>query len=232
MRISRRPSGGRGEYELAGTLRGIRARDLADHYINLELPGGLLVLTRIRVVEQGGKLRLRMRGADIQIQKQITAAFLMPDSQREFGTLGAGEPVLQEGAYAVEHIEAHSLIIIPPETAVLKVNKIIVANRSHLAEEVDLRERAAMLQEAWKRRQDFPNEIAALLQRHEAIVRSGTITRAAETVAAQIRVRVFERSADIGIVYGERGDVLPKLADALRYEVPKPSIAVDNVDPE
>ncbi len=64
--------------------------------------------------------------------------------------LGAGEPVLQEAAYAVEHIEAHGLIVIPPETAVLKVNKLIVANRSHLAEEVDLRGRAAMLQEAWE----------------------------------------------------------------------------------
>lgn len=232
MRISRRPSGGRGEYELAGTLRGIRARQLADHYLNLELPGNLLIPTRIRVVEQGGKLRLRMRGADIQIQRQITAAFLMPDSQREFGVLGAGEPVILEAAYAVEHIDADSLIVIPPETAVLRVNKIVVANRSHLAEEVDLRERAAMLQETWGRRQEFPDEIASLLQRHETMVRSGTITRAAETIAAQIRTRVFERSDDLGLVYGERGDVLPKLAEALRFQVPKPSIIVDNVDPE
>ncbi len=83
-----------------------------------------------------------------------------------------------------------------------------------------------------RRYQEFPDEIGALLQRHETIVRSGTITKAAETAAAQIRKRVFERSADLGIVYGERGDVLPKLAEALRYQVPKPSIILDNVDPE
>lgn len=232
MRITRRPSGGRGEYELAESFRKVRARDLEDYCISLQLPGDLLIHTRLCVVNQGGKLRLRRRGAEMQIQKQITAAFLMPDSQREFGTLGAGEPVIQEAAYAVEHINIDGVTVVSADTVVFRVNKIVVANRSQLAEEVDLSERAAMMQEAWRRRQEFPDEIAALLQRHEAIVRSGTITRTAAAAAAQIRRQMFERGADLGIVYGERGDVLPKLAEVLRYQVPKPSIAVENVDPE
>lgn len=232
MRITRRPSGGRGEYELAEEYRDLRARDLINYIISLELPEDLLIHTRIYVSDQGGKLRLRKNGADMQIQRQLTAAFLMPDSQREFGTLGAGEPVLQEGLYAVEHIPASAVRLIQRQTAVLKVNKIIAANRSHLAEEINLRQRAAMLKEVWKRRDEFPDEIAELLQRHETIVRSGTVTRAAETAAAQLRARTAERSADLGIIYNERGDVLPTLAEALRYEVPKPSIVIEDVDPE
>jgi hypothetical protein len=233
MRISRRPSGGRGEYELAGTQGKVRARDLQNYFITLDLPGGLIIPTRIRVIDQGGKLRLRLKGAEIQIQRQITAAFLMPDSQREFGVLGAGEPVLQEAAYAVEHIDVDSVTTLPREMmAVMRVSKIIVANRSHLAEEVSLRDRANMLKEAWKRRQEFPEEIAAVLQRHETMVRAGNVGRAALAAASQIRAQVFERSADLGIVYGERGDVLPKLAETLQYQLPKPSIILDNVDPE
>lgn len=232
MRISLRSSGGRGEYELSGILRNTRARQLADHLITLEFPDRLLIPTRIRVSEQGSKLRLRREGAEIQIQRQIAAAFLMPTPQRELRMLGAGEPVIQEGSYAVDQIDADGLIVIPPETAVLKVNKITVVNTSHRGEEVDLRERAAMLQEAWKRRQEFPDEIAALLQRHEAMVRGGTITRATAAAADQIRRQMFERSADLGIVYGERGDVLPKLAETLHYQVQKPSVTVENVDPE
>lgn len=232
MRITRRPSGGRGEYELAEEYRDIRARDLINYCISLELPEDLLIHTRICLVEQGGKLRLRMRGADIHIQRQLTAAFLMPDSQREFGTLGAGEPILQEGLYAVEHIPASAVRLIGPQTAVLKVNKLIAANRSQPAEEINLRQRALMLKEVWKRRDEFPDEIAELLQQHETIVRGGTVTRAALTAAAQIRALVARRGADLGIIYEERGDVLPKLAEALRYGVPKPSIIIDEVDPE
>jgi putative restriction endonuclease len=232
MRITRRPSGGRGEYELAEEYRDLRARDLINYNISLELPEDLLIHTRIYVSDQGGKLRLRRRGADMQIQRQLTAAFLMPDSQREFVTLGGGEPILQEGLYAVEHIPASTVRLIGPQTAVLKVNKLIAANRSHLAEEINLRQRSMMLKEVWKRRDEFPDEIAELLQRHETIVRSGTMTRAALTAAAQIRALVAQRSADLGIIYEERGDVLPKLAEALRYEPPKPNIIIDDVDPE
>jgi hypothetical protein len=210
----------------------VRARDLENYNLTLDLPGRLIIHTRIRVAHQGGKLRLRLNGADIHIQRQLTSAFLMPDSQREFGVLGAGEPVLQDAAYAVEHIEVDGLTVVRPNTAVLRVNRITVANRSHLGEEIDLRERAIMMQEVWKRRDEFPNEISSLLRRHELMVRAGTITRALETVAGQIRGRIAGHSADIGLVYDERSDVLPKLAEALRYQVPKPSIIVENVDPE
>ena len=51
-------------------------------------------------------------------------------------------------------------------------------------------------------------------------------------LVAQIRKTVSERSEDLGIVYSERGDVLPKLGDALQYQVPQPLIDVERVDPE
>lgn len=169
LRISRRTSGGRGEYEISGALpSGLRAADLQNCLLSFELPNGLLLHSRIRVVSQGGKLRLRRAGVDIQIQKQVAAVFMMPDPVRETAVLGAGEPVLQEGLYAIEHIDIESAVLVPPENAVLKVNSITALNRSHLGHEIDLSERALMLQEVWNHRDEFPDEIAIPIEQHES----------------------------------------------------------------
>ncbi len=232
MRISRRTSGGRGEYELSGYHNDTRARDLEGYVFSLDLPGELLIHTRIILRIQGGKPRLRKYGADIQIQKQLAATFMMPDPAREDAVLGVGEPVMQEGAYAVEHIEIDSLARVNPNVAILNVSRITILNGSHRAEEEDLRLRADMLQEIWARRGEFPEDIAALLGRHEAMVRSGQVTNKTRKLVAAIQRVISDRSDDLGIVYSERGDVLPKLADALNYQVPQPLIQVEAVDPE
>lgn len=179
MRISRRTSGGRGEYELSGSLPGVpRVKQLEGYSFSLEFPNRLLIHTRIRLVVQGGKPRLRRVGADIQIQKQVAATFMMPDPARETRVLGAGEPVVQEGVYAIEHIEIDSLVKIPPDSAVLRVSKITILNRSHLGEEIDIQQRATLLEEVWSRREEFPDEIASLLEHHEQMVRSGYVDSA------------------------------------------------------
>jgi hypothetical protein len=232
MRISRRTSGGRGEYEISGTLQGRRAADLEGCLLSLDFPNGLLIHTRIRVVKQGGKLRLRLDGANIHIQRQVAATFMMPDPARETRVLGAGEPVLQEGAYAIEHIEVDKMVLAAPGSAVLTVSKITCVNQSHLGEEIDLRNRAALLQEVWNKRREFTDDIASKIGEHETLIRGGHINSPAEALVGQIQRTVSERSADIGIVYSARGDVLPKLGEALNYQVPQPLLSIESVDPE
>lgn len=232
MRISRRTSGGRGEYELSGSLPNVsRVRDLEGYSFSLQFPKGVLIHTRVRMVIQGGKPRLRRSGVDIHVQKQIAATFMMPDPARETRVLGAGEPVLQEGAYAIEHIEIDSVVKVLNH-AVMKVTQIVVLNRSHLGEEIDLRQRARMLEEVWKRRAEFPEEIATLLETHEEMVRSEYVDSATQCIVARLQRLVSERSVDLGVVYSQRGDVLPKLAEALQYQVPQPLLVVEDVDPE
>lgn len=233
LRISRRTSGGRGEYEISGVLAdGLRSADLENYLLSFEFPNDILIHSRVRVVKQGGKLRLRMADVDIQVQKQLATVFMMPDPARQTLALGAGEPVLQEGAYAIEHIEVARAAVIPPENVVLAVNKVIALNRSHQAHEIDLRDRAMLLEEVWNRRDEFPDEIATRLQQHEAIVRGGQVDYATQRIVTEIQRIVSERSADLGIVYTARGDVLVKLAESLNYQVPKPLLIVDEVDPE
>jgi len=225
MRISRRTSGGRGEYEFSGiTSTGDGVASVLDKLLTLEFPEDILVHSRIVGRKQGGKPRLRREGAEIQIQKQLAATFLMPDPVRDDAALGAGEPVMQRGAYAIEHIEIDSLIHVSSEVLDLRISNIIVLNHSNHGEEIDLRERARMLVEVWNRREEFPQEIASVLERHYNLVAGGFVGREVEQIVEEIQRAVSERSADLGLVYSELGDVLPKLADALHYQVPQPLI--------
>lgn len=236
MRISRRPSGGRGEYELHGTLLdGTRARNLEGYFITLEFPNGLVIHTRVRMLIQGGKPRLRRLDRAkryLQVQKQLAAMFIMPDPAREMDALGAGEPVMQEGAYAIEHIDVDDVIRVSNDTIVLRVSRVTYVNQSHLGEEMDLRERGMLLESVWKRRKEFPDDIAALLEEHERMVRSEYVDAETQAVVARLQRIVSERSDDLGIVYSYRGDVLPKLGEALQYQVPKPLVEIADVDPE
>lgn len=233
MQISRRTSGGRGEYEIAGKVScGLRAADLENFVLSLEFPHGLLIHTRVRVVKQGGKLRLRMGDVDVQAQKQLAAVFMMPDPTRQTTALGAGEPVMREGVYAIEHIDIERVLLIPPETAVLTVNKITVLNRSHLAHEVDLSERAVMLEEIWNRRDEFPDDIAARLEIHQKIVGTHYVDSTIQKLVADIQRLVSDRSTDLNIVYSSRDDVLLKLSESLHYQAPKPVLLIEDIDPE
>lgn len=235
MRIIRRTSGGRGEYEVSGeSADGIRARDLVGHTLILELPDSRLLNTFVEVTDQGSKARLRLiadAGADLQVQKQIAAAFLLPIPIRQDTALEAGEPVIRRRGYAVEHIEVAGLVLTPP-LAVLRVSTIVVVNRSQLGMEVDLRKRSEALRFVWDRRGEFPDDIAGLLAKHESLATAGgPITSETERLVVEIERAVSDRSADLGIVYSEGGDVLESLLQSLNYQIPKPLIDVDRVDP-
>lgn len=233
MRISRRTSGGRGEYELSGVLEnGEGVAHVIGKAITIEFPESLVIHTRIEGVFQGGKPRLRLRGADIHVQRQLTAAFLMPDSVRENAAMRDGEPVLRRDGYAVEHINFDSLRHVNETAVVATVSEIEVRNQSYLAEPIDLCTRAQMLKEVWSRRDEFPAEISDLLAEHQALVASGSIEHRSEYLVREIQRTVAERSSDLGLIYSESADVLPKLCESLRYQVPKPLIEIDRINPE
>ena len=107
MRITRRPSGGRGEYEISEpSPEGITAKDLRGREIILELPDGWRIRTGLWLSHQGQKPRLRILnpGHGIHIARQLSAALMLPNPVREKGALGAGEPIMQRGRYFLEHV--------------------------------------------------------------------------------------------------------------------------------
>lgn len=116
MHIARRTSGGRGEYEISGGFEGgLQAKDLLGRVICLDIGGGLLINSALVLKSQGGKLRLRRAGAEMQVQRQLAVALLMPESVRADAALGAAAPVIQSNRYAISVIEIKNALLIPPD---------------------------------------------------------------------------------------------------------------------
>lgn len=232
MRITRRTSGGRGEYEISEeSPEGYSPGDLLDRQIILAFPGGWQVNTALVLAAQGGKRRLRRAGAQIQVQRQIAAALLLPMPVRADEALGAGAPVVQSDRYAIDHILVDSVELTTAQ-AVLHLSDLILRNASAGAEEISLSDRVAQLEQLWAQASQFPDSVSRLLRNHEQLVRSGAQIRPlAEKLVEQLQAQVSDGSVDLGVLYSQQTDVLPALRAALALEVPEPALRVDEVDP-
>jgi len=232
MRISRRTSGGRGEYEIAGrTPDGIAVGDVLNHEIVLDL-GGHRFRTGIRPTEQGGKPRLRrvQSNSGIQIHRQVAAALLLPETVRADAALGCGEPTIQTGAYAIEDIDV-GRVSIRNDVVHLEATRITVRNQSQAAETILVHERVRLLEFVWQNRTAFPDEIEAALRLHESHVESGDpIGQQTERLVAALQRQVADRGADLDVLYSPQMDVLPTLRESLSFALPEPTITLEEID--
>lgn len=236
MRISRQTSGGRGEYELAEDYGSIRPTDLYDLPIILDMGEGIVVNTQVALKrsETQGKRRLRLlhERRDIQIPRQVAAALLMPRPVRKRGDLGAGEPVLRRGRYAIEDIEMAD-VRRSDSDVVMRIKDIVVGNQSHQAEVHNFSNRMREVHKAWENKDKFPAPIPALLDTHQRAVRAGDpIPKATEQLVQQLQDSFVDASAELGITYIGSMDVLPALLEAIGGIVEAPTISVDDIEPE
>ena len=104
--IGFRSSGGRGEYELAGSDGPARAIDALNKQVELELGDLGRLCTGLVVTHQGGKLRLRRTvRSSVQVHRQLAAALLLPDPTRSKSKLSGPGTGAAQGAYLVDRIE-------------------------------------------------------------------------------------------------------------------------------
>jgi len=235
MRISRRTSGGRGEYEISESApNGLTPRDLFQRRIFLVFNDDWVVDTGIQLTNQGGKRRVRRLDAGIQLQRQVAAALMMPHSVRADAPLGRGMPILQANRYAIEDMEVTGAELIGDGAVRLTLGEIILLNLSHHAEQLGLAQRIANLDHVWTNRDQLPEALATLVDAHRTLTRSGQpVPEEAERVVEGIQRAVTENAADLGILYRSEGqDALPDLLASLSEPPPAPPIAVADVDPD
>jgi len=234
MRINRRPSGGRGEYEISGPYTPLNQADLIGPNFVLKLAPDILIDSGATVRLQGGKPRIRLLpGTEAHPHLQIAAALLMPHPVREDKHLGGGAPVLQRNRYMIEQIDIPTAKVLAPNKAVLTVKEIIVRNSTYHANEVKLRERLALVRRVWNNAQKFPLSISSAIAEHRAIVHAGgPIPQRLDQLVYNLGIDVAEASADLGISHSAHIDVLPPLVQFLDSISPAPPIDVDDVDPQ
>ncbi len=196
MRITKRSSGGRGEYEISETFGPMTPRDLLDHALVLDFGEGVQVPTGVLLLDRNGKRRLRIdssSGAEIHLHRQLAAALLMPHPARDEHNWGAGQPVLQSGLYGIGNISLSDVQLIQGGRARLAPERIDVANSDH-REQLSCPRRFAEVRALWAARDVFPPAIAQLLAEHEQLVRRGRplgehleeiVTRIQQALAAQ-----------------------------------------------
>ncbi len=238
MRISRRTSGGRGEYEISEqSPEGLSPTDLLGRRLSLILSDGWQFDTGTTLTNQGGKRRLRkLPGAEIHLHRQVAAALMMPHPVRADESLGRGAPVLKANQYAIEHIELDHVFLVRSGSATLSAIEILLRNRTYLAEELHLADRVRELRRIWSESSSYPEPISTLLDEHRRIVTGGhPIPKRGEEIVEELQRTLSETGADLGILFhSENTDVLRPLEETLQLAQvpPEPPIAVEEVDPE
>jgi putative restriction endonuclease len=234
MRISRRTSGGRGEYEISeNSPEGLTPTDLLDRHLELDFGDGWLIATGTTLTRQGGKRRIRLlEGTEIHLHRQVAAALVLPHPVRADGPLGRGAPVAKTDQYAVENIRL-SAATLADAAARLTVEELELRNRTYMAEELHFHQRVGDIRKLWEQADNFPDAVAALLKGHRELVTArGPIPEAAEQIAAELQRVVSFTAADFGIVYYDgTTDVLRPLLEALTTS-PEPPVEVEAVDPQ
>jgi hypothetical protein len=239
MRISRRTSGGRGEYEISEeTTTGLKPTDLVGLRLELDFGNGWAVDTETILVTQGGKPRIRrihQAARYIQLPRQLAAALLMPHPVRQDQVLGAGLPILRTNRYAIEQVILAAVLVQGP-IARLTVEEVVLRNNSNFAEILGFAGRVARTRKLWENADQLPTAIRDSLNAHQAAVQTTVpITRDAEEIVSNLQSQVTTSAEDLGLPYRSVDeDVLEHLEQALALtaEPPAPPIAVTQIDPE
>lgn len=236
MRITRRTSGGRGEYEVSEQYHDITPSDMFGRRILIDVGEGIRIDTGVQTKESGGKPRLRLVDPKgIQLPRQLAVALLMPRPQRTRGSLGRGKPIMKSDRYAVENINLNGVDVQYNGTVLIQIQSVDLGNSDHLADTFQFEVRMGQVRRLWEHAGELPLEIAVLLNEHRAMIESGDpIPPRGEAVVAELQAGLTEMGADFGIFRQGGEDVVGDLLRTLELaEVPpEPPIEVDEVDPE
>jgi putative restriction endonuclease len=237
MRISRRTSGGRGEYEVSEFTGGITAQDLFGRRIILDFGNGWRIDTNLYLSPQGKKRRLRrFSKTGMQVQRQLAAALMLPHPVRADEPLGAGVPVARADRYAIEHIYLADGQLLGTDAAQFPVQEVILQNGSYAAQELGFTARREQIEFIWQHAAELPDPIASLVDKHRQLLAvQGAIPAEAEVVVKDLQRVMTDLGADLGIVYRSEGeDVVPDLLKTLAWAQlpPAPPVAVQEIDPD
>ena len=171
MYIARRTGGGRGVYEIAGaTATGLTSGDFLGREIVFEFPPDLWIPSGIKLAVQGGKHRLRIETAEIQIQRQLAAALMLPSPRRVNDA--PSSQLLANKAYVIERIHLDFTNDLSPDSVVVLPGSIELRN---LTDELSIpaQQRLSLLRSVWVHSPGLPSRLQSLVHQHEGLVGAG-----------------------------------------------------------
>lgn len=229
MYIGKRPSGGRGEFEIAEPLAGgeLMPADLVDRPIWLDCgPFGIRPTNvELRIDASQAKLRLRRTGTGgMHLHRQVVAMLMLPRSIREESRLPAGEPVVMVHRYLVRRIDIVGALLTPagatPAGVTFDLGTIELVNQSMNAQE-HFRERLVRIKWLQQNAAALPPTLGVAVAAHASMLASSNaLGPEAERLVDETMRFVADAAADYDLDYTFGTDVLPTL-EAMLAPAPK-----------
>lgn len=176
MRIALRTSGGRGEYEVAGSHESIRVHDVFDHQIILELLPGLRFPTSNFVRHSQGKPRIRLLDprSGSHVYLILAAILLLPKPKREIGITPGGKLQIYKDNFSVLSIP-FDVVEMTTTELVVSPTQMVLSNSTFESVRLDIIERLRIVMACWEAasKQSSPLSNAVIL--HKNAFNSGDV---------------------------------------------------------
>ena len=200
MRIALRPSGGRGDYELAGSYGSLHASDLLDKHFSFQITPSLLIDGKATARRLSGKPRIRPVGGK-HAYEIVSSILLLPVPRRELLKTPEHFPELRASEYIVAGIDI-DVVSKDSENVTFAPTSVWAKSRGGVLK-IDFAERMAVITTLWSAAALQHSELANLLKTHQTSVKSSDHNAIAGSATA---IRKY---------FGVDGDVLPMLLHAL-----------------
>ncbi len=176
MRIALRTSGGRGEYEIAGTHGDIGLGDVLDSRIVLQLFPSQNVETNniIRRVQGKPRIRLVTPRKDKHIYLILADVLMLPKPKREVGRTPRGKLQFTENNYSVTSIQ-FDIVSFKDGRLVIQPSDLILENFDSDLARIDILERMRILLDVWSIAKSRKGLASQLLVKHRKAVLNGDL---------------------------------------------------------
>lgn len=150
MRIALRTSGGRGEYEVAGSHESIRVHDVFDRQIILELLPGVRFATNNFIRHTQGKPRIRLLDphSDSHVYLILAAILLLPKPKREVAATPGGKLQVYKDNFSVLSVP-FDVVELTSTELVVSPTQIVLSNSSFDSLRLDVIERLRIVMACW-----------------------------------------------------------------------------------
>lgn len=192
MRIALRTSGGRGEYEVAGSHESIRVHDVFDRQIVLELLPGFRFPTNNYVRHTQGKPRIRLLDShsDSHVYLILAAILLLPKPKREIGATPGGKLQIYKDNFSVMSIP-FDVVELTTTEIVVSPTQMVLSNSTFDSVRLDVIERLRIVMAGWEAASKQSSALANAITQHKNAFNSHNV-KAVISAAESIRLATIE----------------------------------------
>jgi hypothetical protein len=176
MNIALRPSGGRGEYELAGRQGELHVHDLFNLPIFIEILPGIAINAFSHCVLKDGKprIRLTMQRRNAQPSALIAAAMMLPKPRRKRQETH-GTNLLRWEQFVVRTVRID--VVMRPRNVLLCPFTVRLENADDVRLDISFAERMARVVRVWTAAATPTGALADAVRRHATAFTSSTSTQ-------------------------------------------------------